>query len=774
MNTDIMHQSVARLITTTIACLTLTVVVVILFHEVSQTSLGFHFNGYALLPLATIISNTALLIYINRTPRRTMEGLWFSIYVTSLLIWALCEVLQRLSPAQSDALFWSRLAVLGWPIVPTAAFMFALAYTQKERFTQYASVIIIMVFGSLTLAYATLTSGLLVNYVHSQAAAWGFRPTYGPLYSLFILWFIGSMLAAIALLARYRHDVTSLEERHQTRIFILALLVPIIGGGLTDGVLPLFGIHLVLMAVPLSSVTALIVAYGISRYGLLRLNPHTFAPGILESMGEAVIVVNQRYEVQYLNHGATTLLGPDQHPAGSTSLHDYVSPNMFERIEQQTASLSQPGQIIQINDLEVLNTASQPIPVSLSLAKIADFDGRSIGYSLVMADMREIKAAEHHLRLEKASVERKVKERTHELSEAQAQLLASVHSLPFGFALVNPDNQIVFHNEQLQQLLNRPIPSDPAESRQVLEQVDADYKGTISLIDCIHEAQAKLQPVEQNIEFGPRFYRFFFMPILSRESQTKQAIGTVLTMEDTTEQKAQERSRDEFFSIASHELRTPLTAIRGNADMILDYYKEQIKDPSLHEMVEDVKASSLRLIAIVNDFLDMSRLEQSRLVFKNVPLDITELVNQVLHEYDVTGSRRKLSLELEPSTQPVPEVYADSDRTRQILINLIGNSLKFTSRGGVKVRLTTKDTMLYISVIDTGRGIPVESEHLLFRKFQQATDSILTRDDTKGTGLGLYISKLLARGMHGDLYLEQTAVDKGSTFTLALPLASKK
>jgi signal transduction histidine kinase len=220
-------------------------------------------------------------------------------------------------------------------------------------------------------------------------------------------------------------------------------------------------------------------------------------------------------------------------------------------------------------------------------------------------------------------------------------------------------------------------------------------------------------------------------------------------------------------------LRTPLTAVRGNSDMILNYYPEQLKDPGLKEMVVDIHESSTRLISIVNDFLDMSRLEQGKFVFKTQPFDVGSMVQQVLREYDVTGSRRKLYMKFEPTRKPLSAVLADPERSRQILINLLGNAVKFTEKGGITVTAEPKGRMMSISVTDTGKGIPVESQHLLFRKFQQASNSILTRDSTQSTGLGLYISKLLAENMGGRLYIERTEVGKGSTFTLELPLTDK-
>ena len=117
-------------------------------------------------------------------------------------------------------------------------------------------------------------------------------------------------------------------------------------------------------------------------------------------------------------------------------------------------------------------------------------------------------------------------------------------------------------------------------------------------------------------------------------------------------------------------------------------------------------------------------------------------------------------------------VMADKDRLKQVLINMIGNAFKFTETGGVYFeKFDSKDGTVSVDVRDTGSGIAVEQQPLLFRKFQQAGDSLYTRDTSKGTGLGLYISKLLIEGMKGSIGLRTSALKKGSVFYFSLPVA---
>ncbi|MBI2285530.1 HAMP domain-containing protein, partial [Candidatus Saccharibacteria bacterium] len=255
----------------------------------------------------------------------------------------------------------------------------------------------------------------------------------------------------------------------------------------------------------------------------------------------------------------------------------------------------------------------------------------------------------------------------------------------------------------------------------------------------------------------------------------KEADGTfqraVSVFEDITEKRNLERSRDEFFSIASHELRTPLTAIRGNTDLIQRYFGEKLTDPDLKEMIDDIHESSVRLIEIVNDFLDTSRLEQKRMKFSPAPFDVVTMAEDAIRQYQVTSSRKQILLHVQKPASAMPLVYADQNRCRQVLINLVGNALKFTEKGSVTVSFKTEGDSVKVFVADTGQGIPYDAQSRLFRKFEQAGSTVLTRDSVRGTGLGLYISRMIMEQMKGGIKLESSVPGKGTTFSFTLPAA---
>lgn len=376
----------------------------------------------------------------------------------------------------------------------------------------------------------------------------------------------------------------------------------------------------------------------------------------------------------------------------------------------------------------------------------------------------DARALEEQLKIEKAGVEQKVLERTDELHQEQARLTASINSLDMGYILVDKNRRIISTNRAVKNLLG----VDAA--LQVLDDVELHMLHAVNLMGYFtkvaHDGHAQRV---NDVVINTKHFDIFIGPIFSR-SDTREFLGCVITITDISDAKALERSRDEFFSIASHELRTPLTAIRGNTALIKEYFGAALKDPQLVEMVDDIHESSVRLIDLVNDFLDVSRLEQKRMVFHMESIDVSAVIDSTLKEYQVTGSRRNLSLIFERPSSPIPFVFVDKDKVKQVLINLIGNALKFTESGGVTIGVHRKVDMVEIEVVDTGRGIPYENQSLLFRKFTQAGDSLFTRDTTRGTGLGLYISKLIVEGMGGTICLASSVPGKGSVFAFTLPI----
>lgn len=232
--------------------------------------------------------------------------------------------------------------------------------------------------------------------------------------------------------------------------------------------------------------------------------------------------------------------------------------------------------------------------------------------------------------------------------------------------------------------------------------------------------------------------------------------------------------KDEFVSLASHELRTPMTVIKSYIWMLLERKAGELSEKQ-RSYLERTYSSTDRLINMVNDMLNISRIESGRLTIEPKPLSMTSLISEVITELQTRAAEQKLTLSFNPPEANLPTVFADSDKIKQVLINLIGNSLKFTPPdGSIMLICEQKEGYVITHVKDTGRGIKATDMDKLFRKFNMLGTSYLTKQSGQGTGLGLYLSKALVELHKGRIWVASEGEGRGTTFSFALPVMSSQ
>ena len=390
--------------------------------------------------------------------------------------------------------------------------------------------------------------------------------------------------------------------------------------------------------------------------------------------------------------------------------------------------------------------------------------------------LQQINDSYNQFDADRKQFEAKVTQRTNQLIASTSSAYSFLDSLNMGFVMCDVNPEIVLTNLSMKHILATRTGGDvthAADTEWRLKTVDAILRPAIELKNLVSQSLATNKPIEcKEVNFGRRVLRIFIAPMVNEVNQgNKQQIGVVMLVQDITEQKVLERSKDDFLSIASHELRTPLTAIRGNTALIKKYYGASLVDKDMAEMIDDIHDSSVRLISIVNDFLDVSALEQGKIVMHPETFALSEVVDEVVHELKQLCDDKPVSLVSDPGMSSTPTVIADRQRIKQVIYNLVGNAVKFTDKGSITISMKVDEHFVYTFVTDTGRGMSSESHSLLFRKFQQAGSSLMTRDTTKGTGLGLYISKLIVELSGGKIGLVSSEPGKGSTFSFSLPKA---
>ena len=236
--------------------------------------------------------------------------------------------------------------------------------------------------------------------------------------------------------------------------------------------------------------------------------------------------------------------------------------------------------------------------------------------------------------------------------------------------------------------------------------------------------------------------------------------------------KQLDKLKDEFVSLASHELRTPMTVIKSYIWMLLEGKAGEVSEKQ-KSYLERTYTSTDRLINMVNDMLNISRIESGRLTIEPKALSMPSLIQEVVGEMQTRAGEQQLSLLFPAPQGEVPNVFADPDKIKQVLINLIGNSLKFTPAGGnITLICEQRDGYVVTHVKDTGKGIKAEDMDKLFRKFNMLGSNYLTKQSGQGTGLGLYLSKSLVELHKGRIWVASQGEGKGTTCSFSLPVMS--
>jgi signal transduction histidine kinase len=228
-----------------------------------------------------------------------------------------------------------------------------------------------------------------------------------------------------------------------------------------------------------------------------------------------------------------------------------------------------------------------------------------------------------------------------------------------------------------------------------------------------------------------------------------------------------DKAKSEFLSIASHQLYTPLTALRGYLSMMQegDFGKLEEKQKPV---IDILSKSALRLIELIKNLLDISRIESGRLELNLESIDMAQMAKELVQDLMPNARNKKLDLEFHASGKTLTHVVADSQRIRQVMLNFIDNAIKYTPSGRIDVFVEEKNKEIVFSVTDTGKGVTPQEITKLFTKFTRVGGA--SRFHTEGTGLGLYVARQIVREHRGEVEVHSEGQGKGSTFIMRLPI----
>jgi signal transduction histidine kinase len=244
-----------------------------------------------------------------------------------------------------------------------------------------------------------------------------------------------------------------------------------------------------------------------------------------------------------------------------------------------------------------------------------------------------------------------------------------------------------------------------------------------------------------------------------RTSRTSKRTGCSGQLEIASQHKSQ------FLANMSHELRTPLNAILGYTELILDNIYGETPE-KMREVLERLQTNGKHLLGLINDVLDLSKIEAGQLTLSLADYSLKDVVHTVFIAVESLATGKSLTLTTNVG-QNLPTGHGDERRLAQVLLNLVGNAIKFTDKGEVAIKATAADGSFTVAVTDTGPGIDPSDQGKIFEEFQQADNSATKRKG--GTGLGLAIAKRIIE-MHGGCIWVESEIGKGSKFAFSIPV----
>lgn len=464
-----------------------------------------------------------------------------------------------------------------------------------------------------------------------------------------------------------------------------------------------------------------------------------FLDSILENLVDCLFIVHPNGKIKKVNKATIDLLGYTQRELLKKNFAEILG---SEDVFQMLTGLIEGGSLREF-ELTFITKFGRSVPMSCSGSALNDKKGTMEAIVCIAKDITERKQTDQALR------------------ESEERFRSLFENVPIGVYRMSLDGKILNANTALLKMIGY-------ESLGDLEAVDLDrvaLEGGYSREE--FRAQVLKEGEARGLEGVWRTRDGTFLYVRENSKITRDEDGTPLyyegTIEDISDRKRIEQMKNDFISIVSHELRVPLTAIHGS----LGWISENSADlpERIRKMVQIATRSSDRMVRLINDMLDIDKIESGKMIFYLRPLDMMTLVEHTLEANQPYAEQFQVKLMLD---EPLPgaKAYGDIDRFVQVLTNLLSNAAKYSPPdASVRVSLTRKEGFIRISVSDRGPGIPEKYRSRIFQKFVQVPGADSRQ---KGTGLGLSISKAIVEKMGGKIGFESEP-GAGSVFYFDLP-----
>ncbi|WP_169517071.1 sensor histidine kinase [Azohydromonas australica] len=512
---------------------------------------------------------------------------------------------------------------------------------------------------------------------------------------------------------------------------------------------------------------------------------------MVEGAQDAIIGHDADGSITEWNPAAERLLGWSAADALGRDLYELVLPDGRRQEARRLGERAMLGTPVPPFDTELRHRDGRAVEVSHSLVAIRDEDGKVRGLASTLRDIREQRAAQARILELNATLEQQVQQRTLELRVLSARERAILDGAGSAIVATDAQDRITLFNPAAERLTGHAAAQalgcdatalllDADELRTRREALQAELGRPLAPGEVFLSAHGA-EGGEWQLRRADGTPVPVLLDVRTLRDERARTVGLIYVAVDLSERKRLEtelqqrteqaetanRAKSAFLANMSHEIRTPLNAVIGLSHLL----QQMPLEGRQREFVGHIASAGEQLLALVNDVLDLSKIEAGEMRLEQVPFALETLLREVMAQVRVHADQKKLALSLDAPEDPLA-LRGDPLRLKQVLLNLLSNALKFTQAGSVTLRVRAMPggpgrVVLRLDVIDTGIGIAPALQARIFEAFTQADSSTTRRFG--GTGLGLSIVRRLVTMMDGQLALDSTP-GQGSTFTVMLPM----
>lgn len=705
-----------------------------------------------LLSLSALISFLLGLLIVASSPNRPVNRS-LGVFLAGIFIWLTTNLATNLSSSPDWALFFARSTLLGVCVLFAGFIVFCMTFTHASSLSRLRII-------KVTFPLIFVSTLFMTSWNIASIDPYGKNAETGPLYFVLVPLMLAYFLWGAGILLKYYKTAKDMNEKIQLRYIFTGFTLALIPAVTANGILPALGNDEAILYGPNSVIfIAIFTSIAIVKHGLLNIRlivarsvGYLFSLGILLFIYIVVSnfvtnIVNELLPGTSFINQAISIVVLGILIISYTPLKrrfDKLSNKLFYQDSYDSQEfLDELNQVLVIStDTDVLLRKSAVIIAKYLKTEFCVFGLRETAYS----PQRVIGTTDKHFSKEDIDEVRRHTVRIH-------HIVIAADDLP-------PEEESLRYHMQK---------GDVAVMTRLTPAVDLEVEGIGYILlgfkksgNPFSKQDLKLLEIISNglVVAIQNALRFEEIENFSETLQQKVDDATKKLKRANEKLKTMDETKDEFISMASHQLRTPLTSVKGYVSMVLEGDAGPLNDMQ-KKLLEQSFISSQRMVFLIADLLNLSRLKTGKFIIDAVPSNLADVIEGEVQQLKETAEAKGMTLNFH-QPKSFPTLMLDETKIRQVIMNFVDNAIYYTPAGGkIDISLVENDKTVEFRVKDNGIGVPESEQHNLFNKFFRAKNAQKARPD--GTGLGLFMAKKVIVAQGGALIFD-SKVGKGSTF----------